>query len=375
MEVLKRVLVKSLILLFVVGVMAGGAAAYQGQRQSTAGYTVDAYLKLLLEDNSSRAWSFVDRSDDVLTEAEFAEAAEGKKYGIYASYEAEELEKRRDNDGNEYTDFHVKFYDAANELKAEEDLTAKKQSNRRLGIFDVWKVLGDHCLVRDFRITVPAGSVVYLNSEKADVSWMTREENSPAEVYTIPRLLPDNINLTIRHPVLESVNTVFNSADGPLDYSTSMELKDSAQGECKELGVSVLKNLLSASVKQQAGAVDDSLEACRQKAESFVRRQGNRFNAEGSTFVSMAASAFAAEFGDPEYSKEDGSIRLEMKLSYHYRLKKDVTTQSEDQFNEDGTPVETVETVADTGNSTGTFVMSYTDGAWKVADLDLPVIS
>ena len=154
-----------------------------------------------------------------------------------------------------------------------------------------------------------------------------------------------------------------------------MELKDSAQGECKELGISVLKNLLSASVKKQTGVTDDSLADCKEKAENFVRKQGNKLNKEGSSFVSMAVSAFAAEFGDPEYSKEDGSIRLEMKLSYHYRLKKDVTTQSEDQFNEDGTPVETVETVADTGNSTGTFVMSYTDGAWKVADLDLPVIS
>lgn len=374
-KVLTRVLIKSLILLFIVAVAAGGAAAYQGQKQSTANYTIDRYLKLLLENNSERAWSLLDNSEGIeLTEDEFFDAAEGKKYSIYASYELEEHEKRRDNNGNEYTDFHVKFYDAAKELKAEEDFTLKKQSDRRFGVFDIWKVMGDHCLVRDFRITVPSGSTVYLDSVKADESWITQGDNPAAEVYVIPRLLPDNINLTIRHPVLESVNTTFDSSAGPLDYSTSMELKDSAEGECKEMGVSVLKNLLSASVKSQTNAVDESLKACKKKAENFVRKQGNRFNADGSTFVSMAVSAFAAEFGEPDYSGEDGDIRLEMKLSYHYRLKKDVTTQSEDQFNEDGTPVETVETISDTGNSEGTFVMSYADGAWKVADLDLKVI-
>ena len=375
-KVLTRILIKSLILLFILAVAAGGAAAYQGQRQSRADYTINRYLTLLLENDRERAWSLLDNSEGIaLTEDEFFDAAEGKKYSIYASYDLKELEKRRDNNGNEYTDFHVKFYDAADELKAEEDFTLKKQSGRRFGIFDIWKVMGDHCLIRDFKITVPSGATVYLDSVKAEEAWITQGDNPASEVYVIPRLLPDNMSLTIRHPVLESVNTTFDSSAGPLDYSTSMELKDSAEGECKELGVSVLKKLFSASVKSQTNAVDESLEACRKKAENFVRKQGNKFNAEGSTFVSMAVSAFAAEFGEPDYSGEDGAIRLERKLSYHYRLKKDVTTQSEDQVNEDGTPVETVESVSDTGNSTGTFVMSYADGTWKVEDLDLPVIS
>ncbi len=375
-KVFARVLTKGLILLFIIGAAAAGAAVFQGQRQSTAGYTADRYLTLLLENNSDRAWSsFLDKSEEnPLTAAEFAEATEGKQYSLYASYEADELEKRRDSDGNEYTDFHVKFYDAANELKAEEDITLKKQSDRRFGIFDMWKVMGDHCLIQNFEITVPSGSVVYLNAEKIDASWITQKADSAAEVCTIPKLLPGDVSLTIRHPILESVNTVFDPADGPLDYSTAMELKSSAQGECKETGISVLKNLLSAAVKKQADQIDDSLEACRQKAETFVKKQGDSFDAGNAEFVSMAVSAFAAEFGEPDYSGEDGDIRMEMKLSYHYRLKQNVTTQSEDQTEEDGTPAETVETVSDSGNSAGTFLMSYADGAWTVADLDLPVI-
>lgn len=373
MKVLTRVLVKILILLFIVAVAAGGAAAYQGQKQSTAEYTIDRYLTLLLDDNNERAWTFLDRSEGPdLTAEEFSEAAKGRKYSIYASYKTEGPEKRRDNNGNEYAEFHVRFYDAADKLKAEEDLTLKKQSARRIGIFDMWKVLGDHCLIRDFEITVPAGSEVYLDSEKADESWAVPGETPSSVVYVIPELLPDNINLTIRHPVLESVNTTFDSTAGALDYSTSMKLKESAEGECKEIGISALKTLLAASVKKQTNAIDDSLEACKQKAEAFVRKQGNKFNADDAAFVSIAASAFTAEFGEPDYSGEDGDIRLEMKLSYHYRVKRDVTTLSEDQFQEDGTPAEVVETVSDAGNSTGTFTMSYADGAWKVIDLDLP---
>lgn len=373
MKVFTRVLVKVLIILLIAAAAAGTAAAYQGQRQSTAAYTMDRYLTLLLENNGSRAFSLVDKSDDVILSGdEFEEAVAGKQYSLYSSFDAEEIEKRRDSNGNEYTDFRVKFYDAAEEMKAEETFSLKKQSGRRLGLFDVWKVLGDHCLVQNFKITVPAGSTVYLDAKKADAAWMTREENSPAEVYVIPRLLPGDVSLTIRHPVLESVNTTFDSTEGALDYSTSMELKESARGECKEIGVAALKNLLSSSAKGQVSALNDSLKDLK-GAKNFVRKEGSALHSDGSAFVSMAASAFVAEFNDPEYSDEDGNIRLEMKFSYHYRIKKDVTSQSDVQTAEDGTPVEVVETVADSGNSTGTFTMSYTGGAWKILDMNLPV--
>lgn len=373
MKVVKRIIIKLLILLIVIVIGGGCAAAYQGYRQSTSDYAIERYLSLLTDSNSEKAYSLLDQSENVdLTKSEFTEAVTGKKYGLYASFKAEAQEKRRDDDGNEYVDYHVSFMNAADEVQAEEDFTLKKQSEQRFGMFDVWKVLGDHCMIQNFQISVPVGSTIYLDAEEADASWMTRTENSPVMVCTVPQLLPGEMRLTVRHPILESVNTTVDTTGEAVDYSSKMALKDSGKDECKEIGVAVLKNLLTAAAKEKKTEIDDSLSDCQEAAERFVLQEGKLLHKEGSDFKSIAVSAFATQFGDLVLSEENGSIQTEMTFSYHYRVKWDVTTESEDMVQEDGTPEEVVETVDDSGNSTARMTMEYKDGSWKVIGLVIP---
>lgn len=374
MKVVKRIIIKLLILLFVVAVGIGGAAVYQGQRQSTPDYTIDRYLTLLTENNSEKAFSMLDETDGIsLTKAEFSEAVTGKKYSLYASFKATAQEKRRDSAGNEYADYHVEFLNAADEIQMEEDFTLKKQPEQRFGMFDVWEVLSDHCMIRNFQIKVPAGSAVYLDAVEADVTWMTREKNSPVTTCTFPQLIPGEKSLTIRHPILESVNTTVDPSGETVDYTSKMPLKESAQDECKELGVAVLKNLLTASVKEKKSEIDESLSECIKEAEKFVKEEGALLHQDGSDFKSIAVSAFAVQFSDPVFSEENGSIQTEMTFSYHYRIKRDVVSVSEDQVQEDGTPLEYIETVENSGNSTAKMTMEYLDGSWKVVSLEIPV--
>lgn len=374
MKVAKRIFIKLLILIVVVGLGGGGAVAYQGYRQGTSDFAVNRYLTMLTDNNSEKAYALLDQSGEIkLTKAEFAKALEGKKYSLYASFQAEAQEKRRDNDGNEYADYHVKFFDAADEIQAEEDFTVKKQAEPLFGVFDSWKVLGDHCMIKDFKITVPAGSIVYLDAVGADASWVSAGEDASVATYQIPTILPGDISLTVRHPILESVNTTVDTTGNAVDYSSKMPLKESAQDECKELGVAAVKNLMTAAVKNDKKEISDSLENCKDAAESFVEEQAKVLHQDGADFKSIAVSAFAAQFGEPVFSAEDGTIQTEMTFSYRYRVKKDVTTESEDQVQEDGTPVQIIETEAVAGNSTAKMTMSYKDGSWSVTKLELPV--
>jgi hypothetical protein len=373
MKVVRRILIKFVLLLLVIALGGGCAAAYRGYQQSTPEYAINRYLTLLTDNNSEKAYTLLDQSDDVrLTKSEFTEAVSGKKYSLYSAFTAEASVKTRDNDGNEYAQYHVTFVNAANEVQAEEDITLKKQSEQRFGLFDEWKVLGTHCMVQNFRITVPTGATVYLDGEEADTSWMTRESNSPITVCTIPQILPGEVALTIRHPILESVNTTIDVTGDDVDYSTKMGLKKAAQDECKETGVAVLKNLLMAAAKQDKKEIDDSLSDCKKAAESFVSKESELLYVEDREFKSIAVSAFATQFSEPVLSEENGSIQTEMTFSYHYRIKWEITSLSEELYQEDGTPMEIVDTVDSSGNSTAKLTMEYKDGAWSVVSLEIP---
>ena len=60
-----------------------------------------------------------------------------------------------------------------------------------MGLFDRWKVLSEHCMVKNFLLTVPDGSEVYLDAEQADASWLVTEDvPASCDRYQIPTLIP-----------------------------------------------------------------------------------------------------------------------------------------------------------------------------------------
>lgn len=86
MKVFKRVLIKFIILLFVVGLSGGGAACWQAYRQSTPEYSIETYLSKLIDNSSDKAYVLLDQSEDAaLTEAEYAMALEAKSTAFIPS--------------------------------------------------------------------------------------------------------------------------------------------------------------------------------------------------------------------------------------------------------------------------------------------------
>lgn len=375
MKAFTRVLLKVILFLLVVAVAAGGAVGWRTYQRSAPDYIMDQYLSLLVDGNDEKAYKLLDQSEEEgMSSEEFAEALKGKQYSLCASCTAEELQKRTDNDGNEYVDFHVEFKNAEDAVQSEENFTVKKQAKAAFGVFDQWKVLSGHCMVKDLEITVPAGAELYLDNQPAPADWINRDGvSSSVDRYRIPSLLPGKKSLVIRHPIFESVNTTIDTNEGNQDYSAQMTLKKSAQSECLELGVSALKQLYAGAVKEDNGALD-LFDACAKQAKQFVKKQGNAFHKENHSFQSVAVSKFTPEYGTPVFAEgENGAITVEMKLGYHYLLREDVTANTE-ETQEDGTPVQETKRDSSSGDSSATFTMTYQNGAWSIASIDVPLI-
>ncbi|WP_283681823.1 hypothetical protein [Parablautia sp. Marseille-Q6255] len=375
MKVWKRVLIKTVIFFAAVAAAGAAAAGWRGYQQSTPEYTMEKYLTCLIDNSADKAYALLDQSEDTLTQKEYEQALAAGKYSLFSKYTLKELEKRRDNDGNEYVDYEVSFLDAADEVKTKEQFTVRKQAAAVLGIFDTWKVLAEHCMVKDFRITVPAGAQLYLNDQKADDNWLVTDE-VPASVdcYEIPGMLPGDIRVTVRHPALESINTTLEVSEKGADYSSKMALKSSAKDACTELGVKALKKLYSAAAKEGKEEPDPLFDDCKKQAKKFAADQESSFHQEGSVFKNAAISDFAAQFGDIVFTgDQSGAITVEMKLSYHYVVRADVM-EATGEVLEDGTAVEETLTEEESGDNTATFVLSFVDGEWKLSSMELPVI-
>ncbi len=376
MKAFTRVLLKLFLFLLVVAAAACGAIGWRTYQRSKPEYIMDRYLSLLLEDDSAKAFELLDQSEsDPMTAEEFAEALQGKQYGLSAAYTVEEKETRADDNGNEYVDFYAEFQDAEGSVQLAEDLTVRKQAKAAFGIFDQWKVLAGHCMVNDLEITVPTGAQVYLDNQPLDAAWIARDGVPAAfDRYRIPSQLPGRKNLVIRHPVLESVNTTLDTNDGNQNYSAQMILKKSAQDACLELGISALKQLYAGAVKEDAGELT-LFDACTKKAKKFVKNQGAAFHQENRAFQSVAVSKFVPQYGNPVYAEgEDGAITVELTLGYHYLLREDVTADT-GETQEDGTPVQETKRDSRSGDSTAKFVMAFRAGAWDIDSLEVPMIS
>lgn len=375
MKVWKRVLIKSIIFLLIVAVAGGGAAGFRAYRQSTPEYAADKYMTCLIENDVKKAYALLDQSEDKLTQKEYEEALKAKKYSLYSSFKMEEQEKRRDNEGNEFIDYRVKFLDAAGETKAEEAFTARRQETAVLGVFDTWKIMAQHCMVKDFRITVPRDAQLYLDSAKAEADWIVRDGVAPSyDCYEIPSLLPGEISVTVRHPAFESVNTTLDTSEKSVDYTEKMTLKASAQDTCKELGVKALKQLYAAAAKNEKGDLGEIFDGCKKDAKKFVKDQGSVLHQDGRVFKNAGISDFSAQFKDAVFTEnENGAIEVEMTFSYHYVVREDVMEDTGEVL-EDGTPVQQEQTGERSGDNTAKFVMSFADGAWKIVSLEVPVI-
>lgn len=374
MKVVTRLFTKLVIWGLVIILFGGGACAWQAYRQSTPDYRLERYLSCLIENDSEKAYTMLDQSENErITAEEYASALLAQEYSLYSGYNIKNGETSRDADGNEYEEYHVEFLNAANEVKLESDFTVKKQAEAVFGIFDSWKVMAKHCLVQNYPITVPAGSELYLNNVLADTSWIVKGENPAYDNYVIPTLIPGEVEVTIRHAILETVTETLDVTDTDQDYGGEMVLKETAQNECKELGVKALKALFSAAVSDNLSNSEDIFGSCMETAQQYVNAQAAAFDAGNGVFKQASASDFAASFGNPIFSEESGTLSIEMTFTYHYVVREVVTYES-GEYLEDGSPEYITESVDHKGDSSAKLTMVYDDGAWQIAEMDFPVV-
>lgn len=374
MKVLRRLLTKLVILVLVITAAGGGACAWQAYRQSTPDYRLEQYLSCLIENDTEKAYAMLDQSEnEQITAEEYASALLAQEYSLYSGYNIKNGETSRDADGNEYEEYHVEFLNAANEVKLESDFTVKKQAEAVFGIFDSWKVMAKHCLVQNYPITVPAGSELYLNNVLADASWIVKGEDPAYDNYVVPTMIPGEVEVTIRHAILETVTETLDVTDTDQDYGGEMILKESAKNECLELGVKALKTLFSAAVSDKLSDSEEIFASCTETAQQYVTAQAAAFDAGNGVFKQAAASDFAASFGNPVFSEENGALTTEMTFTYHYVVREDVTYES-GEYLEDGSPEYITESVDHKGDSSAKLTMMYEDGAWKIVEMDFPVV-
>ncbi|MDD2957997.1 MAG: hypothetical protein PHR92_05645 [Lachnospiraceae bacterium] len=381
MKVWKRVLIKVLIFLLIVGIAGFGGIAYKESGQSGSDDILSYYAEKLIANEQNRAYACLDNSRDVaLTEEEFTKAAEAKKYSMYASYKIEKLQNRQDEDGTEYDDYKLTFLNSAEEVQAEETVSVVKEKEKRFFFFDDWRVLPDHCMVQDYTITVPAGSTLYLNGKPADASWIVAD--AAGEQYRVPSILPGSISILVQNPALEDLSEDADTTAGNIDLCSKMKLNEGSKAACLEIGVKTLKDLYSASVKGDSSKLSaDLYSGCRKAAETFVNSQKNTLSQQEdstSQFVSIAVSGFNPRYAEPVYgTAEKGGIQMELSLTYHYLGKFQTTVWEETgEYDENGDPIttETTQDSSQSGDATAKLTMSYQDGTWKLTEMEVPEI-
>ncbi len=387
MKVFWRITGKALILVLVVIVFGGAAFCLNASRESNPDYAMDQYLSLLVEGNTRRAYQLLDQSENTqMSREEYEDAVLESRYVLNDSFEAEETASRNGTNGEEYVDFHVSFMDTSGTVTKEQDFTVKKQADARLGLFDEWKVLSSHCMITDLRITVPAGSSLYLDGEQAGVSWLVTDGVSSSEsCYEIPSLFPGQVELAVRHPALEPVNMNLDPSEGDQDYCALMGWKQSAKDAAYELAVTALKQFYLAAGTKDMDELDEVFSDCLSDVAKLARKQSREFYPSQTEFASVGIYAFDLSQGDPVFTDEaSGAIDMDLSLSFKYVLREDVEV-SEDSEGSEETEVseeaeeeseEEAETTREVlfGNAEADFVLSFYDGGWHVSSMELAVI-
>ncbi|MCD7885389.1 MAG: hypothetical protein LUI87_17055 [Lachnospiraceae bacterium] len=380
MKVFRRLLIKFIILVLVIIVFGGAACLVYNYPQSTPEAALEQYLELLTDNNLEKAYECLDQSENtVMTQSEYESAVKARKYVLYDSWQVEETSRRQGTNGESYVDFHVEFMNASGSTQIEGDFTVKRQSNEILGVMAQWKVLSGHCMVSDLTITVPADSTLYLDQEKAGSSWLVGEsENSSKDTYVIPDILAGTVNVVVRNPILESLETTLDTTEGSADYSGQMALKESAESACKELAVAALKQIYVAAVTGDTDDLETFFELCADEAAGIAADQSEEFYREDSVtyadFESVGIYDYEAEFGEPEFADDENSaITVSLNFSYHYNVQNEERVETGEIW-ADGENAWEVQTVSHMGETQAEFVMSYYDEEWHVASISLPVI-
>lgn len=387
MRVFRRVLVKLLIFLLVVGGAGWGGIVFKESQRANSQYALEQYAGHLIANEMERAYEYLDMNlEDTLSYSEFEKAAEARKYGLYAGFHLEKQEARLDENGNEYQDYRITYVNSDDEVQAEENVTVKKQSQKKYYFFDQWKVMPDHCMVKEFTFLVPAGAKVVLDGKTADSAWRTEAgEDSSKDMYCVPEILPGKIKIKVSHPIMETLETEIDTTKDTVDLCNDMRLSETGKASVQESGVQALKAFYLAVVKGQESAVEEekaleeSFALCLEDVKKLTEQQRSALSAKadaGKIFKSLAVSEYNPRYGEVTFP-EDGGLQIALSMAYHFRGKFEMAVVTETgDYDENGYAItqETMEEISDSGNTTVKLTMNWLGDAWQITEMEIPMI-
>lgn len=420
MKVWKRLLIKSVIFIIAVAAAGAGGIAWKEIGRDTARYALEQYAQHLIDQEADRAYLYQDtRQKGALTQEEFTSAAEARKYSLYAGYKLEKVQNRTDENGSEYEDYLISYVNSDDEVQAAEEISVRKQEEKKFFVFDQWKVMPDHCLVKDFTLQVPAGAQVRVNGETLDGSLLRETGEQPSvDTYVIPRILPGTVEIAVEHEAFEPLTLSADTMEQAADLCGGMALSDKAKGTCLEAGVAALRELNrqgivnawdAAEGSEDAGGADgpeeeDSADSagdghpdgsedeegadetagessalfadCQEQAEAYtqeLQRLIEEQAQEGYILESMSVQEYNPRYGEITFTESEG-IQASVELAYHYTwtFQQEVLEET-GEYDENWEPImaETTREDVRDGDSTARLVVSYYDEGWHLTDFEI----
>lgn len=382
MSVFRRILVKIVLFLLVVVSFGGAGAALMESRRASSDYAVEQYANHLIANEKEGAYGYLEMDlEDTLSYQSFEKAAEARKYGLYAGFHLEKQEARLDEMGNEFQDYKITYVNSDDEVQAEETITAKKQSQKKYYFFDQWKVLADHCMVKEFTFTVPAGSQVTVDGRNADSAWLVEKGEATAkDTYRIPEILPGMAKINITHPIFETVEEEVDTTKQTVDLCKELQLSEAGKASCLEAGVQALREFYLAMIKETDSELGAQFASGKEDVWMLAKEQKAVIQEKadvGEIFQSLAVSEYNPRYGEISCSEDENGILVKMDMGYHYlgKYQMDVVTET-GEYDENGYAItqESVQTVPRSGDSTVSFTLRWLDGTWQIEEIQLPLI-
>lgn len=382
MKVWKRVLIKTIIFLLVVAAGSAAGIAYRESQTDTAQYVLERYAQHLIHHETDQAYRYQDtQMEGSITQEEFAAAAEARNYSLYAGFHLEKVETRKDENGNEYEDYRISFVNSDDEEQAAEEISVRKQAEKKFFFFDQWKVMPDHCMVKDFVLQVPAGSAVVLSGESLEEGLLQEGGGQSAvDTYIVPEILPGTAEVTVSHDIFETLTASVDTMEQTVDLCPQMQLSDGGRAAALELGVETLREIYRLAIvnAQSASQQEDGLfEACEDQADQFIGTLQDELEAqseEGYALERVAVWEYNPRYGQMTFTEGQGiQVDLELAYQYSWTFQQQVLEET-GEYDEYGEPILTETSQEDIrpGDAAAGLTLSYYDGSWHLSGMDVP---
>lgn len=282
------------------------------------------------------------------------------------------------NADNQFVQEYTLTY-TADGKEVQQKMNMVQQNKKKYGLFEQWDVASAAAGSLDVEITAPAGSQVLVDKVRPDESSIKADEElSPGAVCYQLSGVADGAELQVNGLPFESYTAAIEAGTSAIDVRNYLTVSENARVQMKELGKSMLNQLLTAVVEQKGADKLGSDFAQVPNRENLYRvLTGNLIKNDELQVKSISLEGFEPEFGEVYYpgKEEEAYIGIEMKLKYtcSYEAAEVPETEAESESeSEPETETETETEAVKKAEKEATFYFRYTDGKCTVTSVEVP---